>query len=74
MAKQTIEQVIARAIQLYEQEPGEACASSRFGLYVRRWVRWARTGFRDASSGCPNSQRQGTAVAGPRPVIANRRG
>ena len=30
---------VARAIRLYEQEPGEAFASIRFGLYVRRWVR-----------------------------------
>ncbi len=45
MAKQTIEQVIARAIRLYEQEPGEACASSRLGLYVERWVRWTRAGL-----------------------------
>ncbi len=36
--------IAARAIRLYEQEPGEACASSRFGLYVRRWVRWAAAG------------------------------
>ncbi len=29
---------VARAIRLYEQEPGEALASARLGLYVRRWV------------------------------------
>ncbi len=44
MAKQTIEQVIARAIQLYEQEPGVVSSASRFGDYVRRWVRWAGRG------------------------------
>ncbi len=32
MAAKTIEQFVARAIRLYEQEPGEACASSRLGL------------------------------------------
>ncbi len=32
--------VVARAIRLYEQEPGEALASSRLGLVVRRWGRW----------------------------------
>ncbi len=42
----TIKQFVARAIRLSEQEPGEACASSRFGLYVRRWVGWARGGLR----------------------------
>ncbi len=41
VAAKTIEQFVARAIRLYEQEPGEADASARFGLYVRRWVRWA---------------------------------
>ena len=40
LAQKTVENFVARAIRLYEQEPGEACASSRFGLYVRRRVRW----------------------------------
>ncbi len=39
MAKQTIEQVISRAIRLCEQEPGVVSFASRFGDYVRRWVR-----------------------------------
>ncbi len=43
-AKKTIERFVERAIRLYEQEPGEACASSRFGVYVRRWVGWAKAG------------------------------
>ena len=30
---------VARATRLYEQEPEEACASARLGLYVRRWSR-----------------------------------
>ena len=45
VANKTVERFVARAIRLYEQEPGEACASSRFGLYVRRWVRWASAGL-----------------------------
>ena len=40
-----LEGIVARAIRLYEQEPGEAEASSRFGLYVRRWVRWTGVGL-----------------------------
>ncbi len=40
--EKTIEQFVARATRLYEQEPGEALASARLGLYVRRWVRWAQ--------------------------------
>ncbi len=43
-AKQTIERFVARAIRLYEQEPGEAFAASRFEDYVRRWVRSAGRG------------------------------
>ncbi len=38
VAKKTIEQFIARAIRLYEQEPEEACASARLGSYVQRWL------------------------------------
>ncbi len=45
MAKKTVENFVAHAIRLYEQEPGEACASARLGLYVERWVRWARAGL-----------------------------
>ena len=44
LAAKTIEQFVARAIRLYEQEPGELGGSSRLGLYVRRWVRWAGAG------------------------------
>ena len=33
---------VAHATRLCEQKPGETEASSRFGLYVRRWFRWAR--------------------------------
>ncbi len=47
VAKKTVENFVARAIRLYEQEPREACASSRFGLYVRRWVRWTGVGQSD---------------------------
>ena len=32
---------VARAIRLYEQEPGEPFGSLWFGLYVQRWVGWA---------------------------------
>ena len=40
MATKTIEQFLARVARLYEQVPGEALASCRFGLYVKRWTRW----------------------------------
>ncbi len=41
----TIKQFVARAIRLYEQEPREADASARVGLYVRRWIAWAGAGI-----------------------------
>jgi RNA-directed DNA polymerase len=43
LAKKTIENFIARAIRLYEQEPREPNDSYRLGLYVKRWLWWART-------------------------------
>ncbi len=36
VATKTVENFVARAIRLYEQEPGEACASARLGMYVWR--------------------------------------
>ena len=36
VAQKTMEQFVARAVRLYEQEPGEALPSARLGLYVRR--------------------------------------
>ncbi len=44
MAKTTIENFVEPAIRLYERKPGEACASTRFGEYVRRWVGWTTAG------------------------------
>ena len=35
-ARRTAAQFVARAIWLYEQEPGEADASARLGSYVQR--------------------------------------
>ncbi len=45
MAKKTVENFVARAIRLYEQGLGEALASARLGLYVRRWVAWVQAGL-----------------------------
>jgi hypothetical protein len=44
VAVKSVEQFVARAIRLYEQEPREALASARLGLYVRRWLEWAGAG------------------------------
>ena len=45
VAKKTVDNFLSRAIRLYEQEPGEAIASARLGVYVQRWVRWVRGGL-----------------------------
>ncbi len=45
VAAKTIENFVARAIRLYEQEPGEPLDSSRLALYVQRWVWWAVAGL-----------------------------
>ncbi len=55
VAKKTVERFVARAIRLYEQEPEEAFASARLGLYVRRWVRWAGAGLGALRGGNPNN-------------------
>jgi hypothetical protein len=44
VAAKTLEHVVARVRQLYEQEPG-AATCSRLGVYVQRWVRWVRAGL-----------------------------
>ncbi len=54
----TIKQVVARAIRLYEQEPGEALASTRLGLYVRRWVGWPAAGVVVADISVRNHRRR----------------
>ena len=33
-----------------QKEPGEACASSRFGFYVQRWIKWTGAGLARANS------------------------
>lgn len=40
VASKTLKQFVERARQLYEQEPDKTAASSRLGVYVKRWVRW----------------------------------
>jgi hypothetical protein len=45
MAARTIEQVVQRALRLYEQEPGELGSSPRLGAYLRRWAGWAEAGL-----------------------------
>jgi hypothetical protein len=43
VARQTVEHMVARARQLYEQRPG-GTAAARLGAYVRRWGQWVRAG------------------------------
>ncbi len=45
VAKQTIANFIEKASRLYEQKRRTVSAVSPFEMYVRRWVRWARSGI-----------------------------
>jgi RNA-directed DNA polymerase len=45
LAGGTLANFLDRAIRLYEQEREKPNRSSRLGLYVRRWVGWARGGL-----------------------------
>ena len=49
VAEKTVEKLLARAVRLYEQEQGESLGSPLLGLYVKRWVRWAK-GLASAST------------------------
>ena len=57
LARKTVENFIARATRLYEQERENPQGSSQLGLYVRRWVRWTESGLgpqkkNPAEAGC----------------------
>lgn len=45
LARKTVENFLARAVRLYEQEREAPAGPSVLGLYVRRWVRWAKGGL-----------------------------
>ena len=40
VALRTIENLLSRAVRLYEQEQEEPFGSPQLGLYARRWLRW----------------------------------
>ena len=42
IATATVERFMKKAYRLYEQEPGENEHSPRLGMYVKRWLLWAR--------------------------------
>ncbi len=45
VAGQTVVNFVTKAARLYEQERMGAGAPDALGMYVRRWVRWARAGL-----------------------------
>jgi RNA-directed DNA polymerase len=45
VAAKTIANFIEKASQLYEQKRGAVLAATALEMYVRRWVRWARSGL-----------------------------
>ena len=44
MAAKTIVNLIEKASRLYEQKRSAVLAATALEMYVRRWVRWARSG------------------------------
>ncbi len=45
VARATLENFVARANRLYEQERGKQDGFPRLGEYMRRWSGWARAGL-----------------------------
>ena len=68
VAKKTIERYVERAIRLYGQEPGAAFASTRLGLYVQHWIRWARSGLEHFAHEKQGAAQQGPSGCGPDPA------
>ena len=53
VAERTVEQFLARAVRLYEQEWGKPFGSPQLGLYVRRWMSWVdRKVYGNATTTC----------------------
>jgi len=52
VAKKTIANFIEKASRLYEQKRSEVSAATELEMYVRRWVRWAKSGRVRADGGC----------------------
>lgn len=46
VAKKTIDNFIEKASRLYEQERSAVSAATALEMYVRRWVGWAKGGFK----------------------------
>jgi RNA-directed DNA polymerase len=46
LARKTVENFVARATRLYEQEAGKPEGFPLLGLYVQRWMRWVNGGLR----------------------------
>ncbi len=58
MAKATIEKVIKRASRLYEQKRLGKVAPDALGMYIRRWMRWVRSGVGVARCGWKTAARR----------------
>jgi len=43
VAMATVERFVERAARLYEQDREASLSPSRLGMYVRRWVGWAKS-------------------------------
>ncbi len=76
VAQATLENFIARATRLYEQEREAPDGVSRLGLYVKRWCRWVLAGVDVSSSssvmGCLLHSAAGEAGCRATPEPASR--
>ncbi len=58
VAKATIEKFIKRASRLYEQKRIGKVAPDALGMYIRRWMRWVRSGVGEARCGWKTAARR----------------
>jgi hypothetical protein len=64
LAMATIQNFVEHAARLYEQERGQPIGCSRLGMYVRRWVGWAKGGV---SSSRTDKESRAESLAGSLP-------
>ena len=62
VAEKTMERFVRPAARLYQQGPGEAVASSRFGRYMRRWGKWAAGRGLGHDMDRPRARRRGKPI------------
>ena len=62
VARATIEKFIKRASQLYEQKRIDKAAPDALGMYIRRWMRWVRSGAGEAKHAAGKRRPEGRRI------------